>query len=313
MYAMRLARAFTGRERILRMHGSYHGTHDSVCIGEAELHPMPLPGTHGDTAVGWGVPRSLVSTSAFADFNDLESAREVFDRFRGEMAGIIVEPIPGAGGHVAPEPGYLQGLRALCDDHDAVLILDEMITASVGRGGAQGLYGVTPDLTTAGKGMAGGMAIGVVGGREDIMALSESRGTHAPVYISSTFGGHPMVMVAGKVALQHLTPDVYEHMASLGGYMRQGMRAVIDRRGAPMQVTGDRQLIGFHMSETPVRSFTQATGDPADKLRISLHLMTHGFNVPPGRASVTAAHSTSIIDEFLDAFDMALVETKVAR
>jgi glutamate-1-semialdehyde 2,1-aminomutase len=320
MYAMRLARAFTGRDRILRMRGSYHGTHEGVCIGEAEMQALPQPGTSGDTAIGWGVPRSLVETSAMAAFNDLDEAQARFGEYPGQMAAIIVEPIPGGGGHIPPEPGYLEGLRELCDRNGALLIFDEMISISVGRGGAQGKYGVIPDLTTTGKGICGGMPCGIVGGRRDIMALSEAQGTTqsagyggAPVYISSTFGGNPMAMVAGITILNLLTQEVYDQMAELGEYTRTGMRRIVDVLSVPMQIVGTNHLIGYHFSAEPVTTYVQTLDRAADKLKLSFNLMTQGFHVPPGRLSVTAAHSTEVVDEMLAAFERALIETGIAK
>ncbi len=320
MYAMRLARAFTGRERILRMRGGYHGTHTGVCIGEAELQATPRPGTTGDTGIGRGVPLSLVETAAMAAFNDLAEAQARFDEHPGEMAAIIVEPILGTSRFIPPELGYLEGLRALCDKAGALLIFDEMISISVGRGGAQEKYGVIPDLTTTGKGICGGMPIGVVGGRQDIMALSEAQGTTQPagyggaaVQISSTFGGNPMAMVAGITTLQLLNQDVYDTMAELGDYTRAGMREVIKSRSVPIQITGTNHLVGVHFSTKPVVSYADTLDRSADKLRLSLHMMKQGFHVPPGRLSLTAAHTTEVVDDMLAAFDRALVETGIAE
>ncbi len=311
MYAMRLARAFTGRERIARVRSCYHGTHDGVCMGTSQFMALPVPGTEGDEAIGWGVPRALADTAAWADFNDIDGMADVMSRHDGEVAAIIVEPILGGGGHIAPEPGYLQGLRDLADRHGALLIFDEMISVTVSRGGAQGLYGVTPDLTTTGKGIAGGLPVGVFGGRRDVMALCEARGSFAPVMATSTFAGHPVVMAGGFATLSHLTPDVYEHLAALGERLRAGLRGAIARQGVQLQVTGDRHLVGIHPSDRPVRRPSDATGDPATKGRIAQAMLNEGYNVPGGRASVTMAHTPELVDGFIEAFEKVIADPEV--
>ncbi len=311
MYAMRLARAFTGRERVARVRSCYHGMHDCSCIGTSQFMALPVPGTSGDEAIGWGVPRALVETAAWADFNDLDGMAAAMRRYDGEVAAIVVEPILGGGGHIAPEPGYLQGLRDLADRHGALLIFDEMISVTASRGGAQGHYGVTPDLTTTGKGIAGGLPVGVFGGRRDVMALCEARGSFAPVLATSTFAGHPVVMAGGMATLSHLTPDVYEHLATLGEQLRQGLRKAISHQGAPLQVTGDRHLVGIHPSERPVRCPADATGDPATKSRIAQAMLNEGYNVPGCRASVTMAHTPALVDEFVAAFEGVIGDPEV--
>jgi glutamate-1-semialdehyde 2,1-aminomutase len=307
MFALRLARAYTGRTRFARMDGSYHGTHDQMCVGAGPLTGLPQPGTEA-LPVSRGVPRWLAGEVEFLPFNDLEGCARVLGAHRGELAALMVEPVMGAAGMIPPEPGFLEGLRALCDR--AVLIFDEMISFGLGPGGAQEYYGVRPDLTTTGKFISGGMPMGCFGGKAEIMALCAPHEGKAAVQHTGTFNAHPLVMAAGIAQMRLLTPEVFARLGALGAYARDGVRALAVRRGAPLQVTGVQHLFGFHFIDRPIRSYADIRASDDHLARqVGFSLLSQGVHVPGrGRACVSTAMTETEIDRFLEALEIALEE-----
>lgn len=309
MFAMRLARAFTGRTRFARMRGSYHGSHDMMCAGTLVLTGAMQPGTE-DNPVSAGVPRWLAHDVEILAFNDLEASSRTVRAHSGELAAIIVEPVMGSAGMIPPDPEFLRGLRALCDEDGIVLIFDEMISFGIAAGGAQEFYGVRPDLTCAGKFIGGGMPIGCFGGRADIMALCELRQGQAIVQHTSTFGGHPVVMAAGIAQTKQLTPEVYARLGALGDYAREGIRAVAERKKVAVQVTGVQHLFGLHFTPRPVRTQADAAqADAAIANRLGFSLLSQGVHLAGRwRGAVSTAMTFQDIDRFLAALEVAFEE-----
>ncbi|MGI0090616.1 MAG: glutamate-1-semialdehyde 2,1-aminomutase, partial [Nitrososphaerales archaeon] len=215
MSAVRVARAFTKKEKLIKFDGCYHGHADSFLVkGGSGLATFSVP----DSA---GVPRSVSSETLVARFNDLDSVRMIFEENKRSVAALIVEPIAGNMGVIPPEKGFLDGLRRLCDENDSLLIFDEVITGfRVARGGAQKMYNVKPDLTCLGKVIGGGMNIAVYGGRKDIMTLVSPLG---PVYQAGTLSGNPVAVASGIATLDALTPAAYSKLENLSDKLVRGL------------------------------------------------------------------------------------------
>ncbi|MDX1675858.1 MAG: glutamate-1-semialdehyde 2,1-aminomutase, partial [Longimicrobiales bacterium] len=227
MSALRLARAATDRDRIIKFRGGYHGHADSFLVeagsGAATLGVPSSP----------GVTEGAAKDTLVAEVNDLDSVRSLLEENAGEVAGVIVEPVAGNMGCVPPADGFLEGLRALCDAHGALLVFDEVMTGfRVAPGGAQERYGVMPDLTTMGKVIGGGLPVGAFGGREDLMRQVAPDG---PVYQAGTLSGNPLAVAAGIATLTRLRehPEVYDELERLGARLGRGLKEVVEAGGYP--------------------------------------------------------------------------------
>jgi len=229
MSALRLARGATGRSRVIKFDGCYHGHADSflVAAGSGVL-TQAIPGSPG-------VPREIAGLTLSLPYNDLEAVRRAVAAHPGEVAAVFVEPVTGNMGVVPPEPGFLEGLRQICDEEGSLLVFDEVITGfRVSWGGAQALYGVKPDLTCLGKVMGGGLPVGAYGGRGDLMAQMAPAG---PVYQAGTLSGNPVAVAAGLAALQALRqPGVYEALEDKGAWLARELREAASRAGVPLRI-----------------------------------------------------------------------------
>ena len=252
MSAIRVARAATKRDRILKFEGNYHGHGDSFLVKAGSgAQTLGVPTSPG-------VPEALAELTLNARFNDLDSVRELFEQHPDEIACIIVEPIAGNMNCVLPKDGFLEGLREICDEHGAVLIFDEVMTGfRVSATGAQGLYGVTPDLTTFGKVIGAGMPVGAFGGKHEYMKLVAPEG---PVYQAGTLSGNPVAMAAGIANLELLrAPDFYDHLASHTRHLADGLKQAADSAGIPMATVAVGGMFGyFFTAEEQVSNFEQA-------------------------------------------------------
>ncbi|MDW8392489.1 MAG: aminotransferase class III-fold pyridoxal phosphate-dependent enzyme, partial [Oscillochloridaceae bacterium] len=247
---IRLARAATGRSRILKFEGCYHGHGDAFLVaagsGAATLGVPDSP----------GVPEPLARLTVTVPFNDLAAVEACFAEIGGEIAAVIVEPIAGNMGLVLPRPGFLEGLRALCDRHGALLIFDEVMTGfRVAPGGAQQLFGIRPDLSTFGKIIGGGLPVGAYGGRAELMRLVAPEG---PVYQAGTLSGNPVAMAAGLATLR-LTeePGFYERLAARTEALRAGLEAAAQAAGVPFRAVAVPGMFGlfFTAADEPPRDF----------------------------------------------------------
>ncbi len=305
MSALRLARGFTRKSGIIKFDGCYHGHSDCLLVkagsGVATLGIPDCP----------GVPDEVARHTYNAIYNDLDSVEEIFKGTGGDIAAVIVEPVAGNMGVVPPEPGFLQGLRDLCDRHRAVLIFDEVITGfRVAYGGAQGRYGIRPDLTCLGKIIGGGMPVGAYGGRRDLMAMVAPSG---PVYQAGTLSGNPVAMAAGLAALDILSrPGTYERLESLGALMEDGIRAILARRGLAYTPTRVGSLLCLFFTGHTVRNYGDAkTCDTAAFGRYFHRMLAAGINIAPSQFEamfLSLAHTEDDIRETLAAMEAALRE-----
>lgn len=253
MSAIRLARGFTGRDKIVKFEGCYHGHVDSLLVraGSGAL-------THGEPDSA-GIPRPFADLTICLPFNDPQALRDVFQREGSQIAAVILEPIPANAGLYFPEPGFLETLRELCTVHGALLIFDEVMTGfRVARGGAQALYGITPDLTTLGKVIGGGLPVGAFGGRAEIMDRLSPDG---PVYQAGTLSGNPLAMAAGLAQLHELERlDGWSRLETLGAAVEERIRSAIRRSGQEERRTFHRvgSMFCLFFSAGPIRNLADA-------------------------------------------------------
>src|SRR5690606_18323065 len=277
MSALRLARAYTGRHRIIKFAGCYHGHVDSLLVQAGS----------GATTLGVpdspGVTPAVAADTLLAPYNDLQAVEALFAAHGQEIAAIIVEPVAGNMGLVPPRPGFLEGLRELTARHGALLIFDEVITGfRVAYGGAQSLYGVQPDLTCLGKVIGGGMPIGAYGGRADIMDMISPAG---PVYQAGTLSGNPLAAAAGVATLEALQQDgVYARLAELGRRLAEGLAEQARRTGVPAQVAQVGSCVGFFFAQEPVVDYDSARRADVRRYGAFFHkMLARGVYLPPAQ------------------------------
>lgn len=299
MSAIRLARGFTGRDKIIKFEGNYHGHVDSLMVkaGSGML-------TLGEPSSP-GVPAALAELTLTLPYNDADAVRETMGRLGDQVACIIVEPVAGNMNCIPPVPGFLETLREVCDQHGTVLIFDEVMTGfRVARGGAQALYGVTPDLTALGKIIGGGMPVGAFGGRRDIMQRISPLG---PVYQAGTLSGNPIAMTAGLKTLELLSaPSFHEALAATTERLTQGMEAAAESAGVALSTNRAGGMFGiFFTAHGPVTDFQGATGCDQEQFKRFFHAMlARGVYLAPSAFEagfVSGAHGEAEIDATLAA------------
>jgi glutamate-1-semialdehyde 2,1-aminomutase len=307
MSAVRVARAATGRERIVKFEGCYHGHADPFLVkagsGALTLGAPTSP----------GVTRAAVADTLVASYNDAESVRRLFDAHRREIAAVIVEPIAGNMGVIRPADGFLRALRDLCTSNDALLIFDEVISGfRAARGGAQQLVNVTPDLTCLGKIIGGGLPVGAYGGRADLMELVSPAG---PVYQAGTLSGNPLAMTAGLWCLGRLKPRLYTSLARLGARLSAGLAAAAREAGVPLQVNAVGSVLTPFFTDRPVGDYESATSANTDQYaRFFRGMLERGVYPPPSQFEawfLSAAHTQKDVDRTVAAAREAMSE--VAR
>jgi len=293
MSAVRLARAATGHDGIIKFVGCYHGHVDALLVkagsGLATLGTPTSP----------GIPAEVAATTYAAPYNDLDGVAKIFESMAGEIAAVIVEPIAGNMGMVEPVPGFLQGLRDLCTTHGALLIFDEVITGfRVSRGGAQELFGVTPDLTTLGKIIGGGLPVGAYGGRRDLMQQMAPAG---PVYQAGTLSGNPLAVAAGLATLRALAePGLYARLHALGAQLAEGLRAAASSAGCPLHVNQVGSMCGFFFRAGAPRNYDDVTASDAKAYGRFFHgMLERGVAFAPSAFEscfVSRAHSPEDVE-----------------
>jgi glutamate-1-semialdehyde 2,1-aminomutase len=299
MSAIRLARGCTGRDKIVKFEGCYHGHADSLLVkagsGALTLGQPSSP----------GVPAALAELTVTLSYNDLDQARDAFAAIGGEIACVIVEPVAGNMNCIPPVPGFLEVLRGLCDAHGAVLIFDEVMTGfRVARGGAQELYGVRPDLTTLGKVIGGGMPVGAFGGRREIMERIAPLG---PVYQAGTLSGNPIAMAAGLKTLELISePGFYETLGERTRQLANGLREQAATAGVGLTTNQAGGMFGIFFAGTDrVTNYAQATACDQARFRAFFHAMLQrGIYLAPSAFEagfVSAAHGEAEIAATLDA------------
>ncbi|WP_372873022.1 glutamate-1-semialdehyde 2,1-aminomutase [Shewanella sp.] len=308
MSAIRLARGYTKRDKILKFEGCYHGHADCLLVkagsGALTLGQPSSP----------GIPEDFAKHTLTAVYNDLESVQSFFDQYPEDIACIIIEPVAGNMNCIPPVPGFLEGLRALCDKYGALFIIDEVMTGfRVSRSGAQGHYGVTPDLTTLGKVIGGGMPVGAFGGKKDVMQYLAPAG---PVYQAGTLSGNPIAMTAGLAQLDALCADgLYEELAAKTKRIAEGFKAAADKHGIPMAINYVGGMFGFFFTdEQHITRFDQVTRCNMDHFRAFYHgMLDEGVYLAPSAYEagfLSMAHSDKEIAETLAAADRVLAKMK---
>ena len=299
--AMRLARAYTGRDKILKFEGGSHGHGEYAVVAHAPQTPTDFPLGRADTA---GVPRAVADTVLVAPFNDAEAAREIIECYRHELAAVIVEPYQRV---IPPQPGFLQALREMTTANDVLLIFDEVVTGfRLAWGGAQEHYGVTPDLAAYGKTIGGGYPIAAIAGRAELLDLTDPRKRGADdryAYFAGTFSGNPLAAAAGVAALDELArPGTYDRLRAIGDRLGHGFRAILAEAGIPAQVLWDGAVLTVLFTETPVVDYRSAqTANPARMRAWYEGLLARGFLVNPAvqKFYLSTAHTEEDIDATL--------------
>jgi len=300
--AVRAARAFTGRAKVLKMEGGYHGSSDIAQVSVSPgLDGAAYPNGRGQ---GPGVPDGVVHDVLVTPFNDLEMVQRVVRAHRHELAAAILEPCLTAAGVIPAEREFLVGLREVTQECGVLLILDEIITLRLARGGAQALYGVVPDLTTVAKIIGGGLPVGAFGGRADIMATFDPR-ARGTVGHSGTFNGNAVTMAAGRAAMDLLTDDALTHINTLGARLRDGMQRAFDGASVPACVTGTGSLAHVHFRSGPVREYRDAArGDQELGKLLHLALLERGFACAPrGMFATSTVMTATDVDALLGAVE----------
>ncbi len=299
MSAIRLARAFTGREKIIKFEGCYHGHADSFLIkaGSGAM-TLGIPDSPG-------VTRSTGNDTLTAQFNGLDSVRQLVDAHPGGIAAVIVEPIVGNMGCVPPKPGFLEGLREICTRQGIVLILDEVMTGfRVAPGGAQQLYNVVPDLTTLGKVIGGGLPVGAYGGKKEIMKMVAPSG---PVYQAGTLSGNPLAMAAGLATLRILSsnPSIYADLEKNSSLLEDGIRQIVERKNLPLTQNRVGSMFTLFFTSTAVTDYTTAKSSDTKLFgRFFNEMLGRGIYLAPSQfeaAFLSAAHSPQDIERTITA------------
>jgi glutamate-1-semialdehyde 2,1-aminomutase len=302
MSALRLARAYTKREKLIKFAGCYHGHYDGLLVQAGSgVATLGLPDSPG-------VPAAVTAGTLTAPFNDLDAVETLLMQNPEQVAVITIEPVVGNAGLILPKPGYLEGLRKLCDAHGTLLLFDEVMTGfRVALGGAQARYGVTPDLTCLGKVVGGGMPAAAYGGRREIMELVAPAG---PMYQAGTLSGNPLAMVAGIVTLEHIRrPGVYEQLEHTTAQLCDGLAQLAFARGIPIQTGAAGSMWGFFFSDEPVFDYTSAKKSDTRRFASFFHAMLeHGVYLAPSQfeaAFVSLLHTDEIVAATLVAAEAA--------
>jgi glutamate-1-semialdehyde 2,1-aminomutase len=298
MSAIRLARGYTGREKFIKFDGNYHGHSDALLVAAGSgLLTLGIPSTPG-------VTKGAAGDTIVLPYNQLAPIREVLEKQGSEVAAIIVEPVAGNMGVVVPAPGFLQGLRDLCDEFGVVLIFDEVITGfRVALGGAQELYGVTPDLTTMGKIIGGGFPVGAFGGKREIM---EALAPIGPVYQAGTLSGNPVAMVAGLALLDKLAePGVYAELDRKGARLAGGLCKAAQSAGVTTSCNRVGSMSTMFFTDQNVVDWPSAsTSNTALYAQFFCGMLSAGFTIAPSQFEacfVSLAHTDEDIDAFVSA------------
>jgi len=299
MSAIRLARAATGRDLILKFEGCYHGHADGLLVAAGSgAATLSLPDSPG-------VPAAYAAQTLLARYNDLDAVRAQLQSHAGQVSAVIVEPVAGNMGVVPPAEGFLEGLRSLCDEHGALLIFDEVISGfRAAYGGAQAVYGITPDLTALGKIIGGGLPVGAYGGRRDLMMQMAPEG---PVYQAGTLSGNPLAMAAGTATLAELREDegAYGRLDALAVRLADGVAAAAAEAGVTVSVTRSASTITpFFLSEPPVNYDEAKRADTQAFARFHGAMLDRGIHLPPSQFEawfVSLAHDEALIDRTVEA------------
>lgn len=306
MSALRLARGYTGRNKIVKFEGCYHGHGDSLLIKAGSgVATLGLPDSPG-------VPESVAQNTLTVPYNDLESLQYAFDHFGDDIAAVILEPVAGNMGVVLPEPGFLEGVRKMTEDNGALNIFDEVMTGfRVGYECAQGRFGITPDLTCLGKVIGGGLPVGAYGGKREIMEQIAPAG---PIYQAGTLSGNPLAMTAGYETLSQLTPASYEDFDRLGKRLADGLASAAAKYDIPHQVSQAGSMVGFFFTNEKVTNYEKAATSNLDMFATYFKMMLdEGVSLPPSQFEgmfLSTKHTDEDIDRTIAAAEKAFAAIK---
>ncbi|PCF55501.1 glutamate-1-semialdehyde-2,1-aminomutase [Staphylococcus delphini] len=299
---LRLARGYTGKNKIIKFEGNYHGHSDSLLIKAGSgVATLGLPDSPG-------VPEGTAKNTITVPYNDLEAVKYAFEEFGDDIAAVIVEPVSGNMGVVPPINNFLQGLRDITKENDALLIFDEVMTGfRVGYNCAQGYFNVIPDLTCLGKVIGGGLPVGAFGGRKEIMDHIAPSGD---IYQAGTLSGNPLAMTSGYMTLSQLTPESYDYFNELGDMLEEGLTEIFSKHQVPLTVNRAGSMIGFFLNEGPVTNFKEANQSDLELFsQLYRELAEQGIFLPPSQFEgmfLSTAHTKEDIEKTLLAFDVAL-------
>jgi glutamate-1-semialdehyde 2,1-aminomutase len=312
MLAVRLARAFTGRSRVAKFEGGYHGLGEFAMISVA-----PDPAAAGPAAAPTSVAAGGVTPAARDDvvvlpFNDAAAVEAILQRHAAELAAIVVEPVMGVAGTIAPAKGFLDLLRRLAHRHGIVLVFDEVITLRLAYGGAQALFGVTPDLTVLGKIIGGGYPIGAIAGRAEIMALCDPTRPDA-VLVSGTFHANPVALAAGAATLKLLTPETLARLNDRSGALMRQVAAILGRARTPLRLTSVGSLFNLHANDAPVTDYRSSAGGNKELLKwLRLALLNEGVMLSArGMGCLSVPMTDADLRRFTAALERALAAVGV--
>jgi glutamate-1-semialdehyde 2,1-aminomutase len=306
MSALRLARGFTGRNKILKFEGCYHGHGDSLLIKAGSgVATLGLPDSPG-------VPEGIAKNTITVPYNDLESVKYAFEQFGDDIAGVIVEPVAGNMGVVPPLQGFLENLREITTQYGSLLIFDEVMTGfRVDYGCAQGYFGVTPDITCLGKVIGGGLPVGAYGGRADIMKQIAPSG---PIYQAGTLSGNPLAMTAGYATLKQLTPDSYKEFGRKADILEEGLTAAAKKHDIPITFNRAGSMIGFFFTNEKVTNFETAKTSNLDFFsKFYREMANEGVFLPPSQFEglfLSTAHTDEDLNKTIDAAEKAFSKLK---
>ncbi|WP_044894616.1 glutamate-1-semialdehyde 2,1-aminomutase [Bacillus alveayuensis] len=306
MSALRLARGYTGRNKILKFEGCYHGHGDSLLIKAGSgVATLGLPDSPG-------VPESVAKNTITVPYNDLESVKYAFEQFGEDIAGVIVEPVAGNMGVVPPQPGFLEGLREITTQYGALLIFDEVMTGfRVDYHCAQGYFGIEPDLTCLGKVIGGGLPVGAYGGKAEIMERIAPSG---PIYQAGTLSGNPLAMTAGYETLIQLTPDTYEQFKKKADRLEEGLRSAAEKYEIPHTVTRAGSMIGFFFTNEEVINYEKAkTSDLEMFAAYYREMAEQGIFLPPSQFEgmfLSTEHTDEDIEKTIEAAEKAFAKIR---
>jgi glutamate-1-semialdehyde 2,1-aminomutase len=306
MSALRLARGYTGRNKIMKFEGCYHGHGDSLLIKAGSgVATLGLPDSPG-------VPEGVAKNTITVPYNDLESVRYAFEQYGDDIAGVIVEPVAGNMGVVPPQPGFLEGLREITKQNGSLLIFDEVMTGfRVGYNCAQGYFNVTPDITCLGKVIGGGLPVGAYGGKAEIMKQIAPSG---PIYQAGTLSGNPLAMTAGFETLSQLTPDSYKEFERKADRLEEGLKAAAEKYDIPYTINRAGSMIGFFFTNEDVINYEKAkTSNLEYFAEYYREMANQGVFLPPSQFEglfLSTAHTDEDIEKTIEAAEKAFSKLK---
>nr|6K8H_A Chain A, Aminotransferase class-III [Sphaerobacter thermophilus DSM 20745]6K8H_B Chain B, Aminotransferase class-III [Sphaerobacter thermophilus DSM 20745] len=314
MMAIKAARAYTGRPRIAKFDGCYHGSYD---FAEVSTQSSGKPGEDGfpvATPYTGGTPQAVLDSVVVLPFNDIDGTERLIEQHRDELAAVLIDPNPRSLGLYPAEPAFLQRLREITRAYGIVLIFDEVISLRSDYGGMQSVLGVTPDLTAMGKIIGGGFPVGAVGGSAEVMSVFDPTGGPPRAPHGGTFNANPVTMVAGLTAMRKLTPAEFDRLATLGQQLRAGVEEVLREAGVPGQVTGYGSLFHIHLHQRPLADYRNSVLSAQERAfvgRVHEALMGRGIFITPALfGCLSTPMGVPEVEAFVDAFAAALQDAR---